>query len=245
MIRKSFSWLEGIGDKVEKKIIVDVKDWNQFISKDCVKGISKKRKSYFDRSLIKARKELFNENSSYFNFLKPSETWKLYGYFKSEVIFIDIEVDSLGEVILIGIFDGIFYKTLLRGSSFDKDIIKNEFSKFKLIVSFNGRSFDIPIIEKYFGFKVNIPHFDLRGVCSRLGLKGGLKKIEDDLGIFRPFHLKAYGGDNPVWLWKAWKASGDSKYIETLIEYNEYDTVNLKKIADYCYRMLSLEYNNV
>ena len=31
-----------------------------------------------------------------------------------------------------------------------------------------------------------------------------------------------------------YKASGDDYYLKLLVEYNEEDVINLKKVADYC-----------
>ena len=78
----------------------------------------------------------------------------------------------------------------------------------------------------------NIPHIDLRHVCAKLGLHGGLKQIEKTLGIKRPDDLEGVSGEDAVYLWQQYKATGKRDYLETLVRYNEEDIVNLMPIAD-------------
>ena len=74
---------------------------------------------------------------------------------------------------------------------------------------------------------------DLRHLCARMGLKGGLKQVERELGIKRtnPIVERLYGGD-ALTLWKMFRATGDEYYLHLLVEYNEEDCVNLQIIAE-------------
>ena len=65
-------------------------------------------------------------------------------------------------------------------------------------------------------------------------VKGGLKEIEKKLGIKRNKIIENFYGGDAVRLWRMYKATGDDYYIKLLIEYNEDDIINLKKIAEYC-----------
>ena len=136
-------------------------------------------------------------------------------------------------------FNGVDTKIMVRGINLDFNALKQELKKYKLIVSFNGSVFDMPFIEKrYPGVLPQIPHFDLRFGCSKLGIKGGLKGIEKLFGIKRRELVEnLYGGD-ALTLWKMWQASGDEHYLKLLVEYNEEDIINLKKIADSVYEKL-------
>jgi len=230
MINSSFIFLDKIGKQLERKIWQQgIKDWNTFIKTKKVIGISKKRKSYYDRKLIEARKAIYNNNSKFFN-LPQSETWRLYEHFKDQTIFLDIEVSGVSkydDITLIGLYDGIETKTTFNINH-------------KLIVTFNGATFDLPYISKrYPKLLPDIPNFDLRTACTRVNLTGGLKQIEKQLGIKRTNKIveKMYGGD-PLRLLKMYKATGDDHYINLLIEYNEEDIINLKPIADYVTKKL-------
>ncbi|MCK4590033.1 MAG: ribonuclease H-like domain-containing protein [Nanoarchaeota archaeon] len=235
MIEKSFVFLDRIGFKGEERIIREVKDWNGFLKADKVKGISRKAKLFFNRKIKDAQRELHSENADYFvGKLPKKEMWRLYNWFKDSVLFLDIEIDSYGEVIIIGMSDGYDSKLMVKGVNMDKDIFVNELSKYKLLITFNGRSFDIPKIEKTFGIKVDKAHIDLKPLCVNLGWKGGLKEVENILGIERPPHLRG----NPVDLWRAFHASGDEEYLDLLIAYNEEDVVNLKAVVERVYSEL-------
>ena len=243
MIEQSFIFLDKVSNKTEQNLWEQgINSWDSFIDAKKVKGISKARKGYYDRQLIKAKSALYAFDSSYFFKLPQSEMWRLYGFFKNECVFLDIETSGMYEkddITVIGLYDGLETKTMIKGINMDFYELKKELMKYKLIVTFNGATFDIPFIKKRYSFLPNIPNFDLRVACSRLGLNGGLKEIEKTLGIKRNNIIeKMYGGD-ALLLWKMFRASGDDYYLRLLVEYNEEDVFNLKKIADYVYEDLS------
>ena len=53
----------------------------------------------------------------------------------------------------------------------------------KGIVSYNGKSFDVPFIENYFGIQLSHAQIDLRYVLGSLGYIGGLKGCERQLVV--------------------------------------------------------------
>jgi len=245
MIKNSFIFLPKIKQKKELSIWKQgIKDWGDFLNRD-VRGISKRFKEEYDKEILTARKELYAGNSEYFSDKLPTtETWRLYEFFREETIFLDIETSSATSMnsylTVIGIFDGINTKTMVKDMNLNIDALKKEIRKYKLLITFNGSSFDIPYLnKKYPQLLPNIPHIDLRHCCNKIGLKGGLKDIEKKLDITRDNVIieRLYGGD-PIKLWKMFRASGDDYYLKLLVEYNEEDVVNLKRIADYCYSKL-------
>jgi len=240
MIQNSFIMLDRIGNITEKRIYEQgINDWDSFLETDKIKGMSERAKPYYNRKIKEAKSALYNLDSKYFlNLIPQSETWRLYDFFKEDAVFLDIEASGLGEkdiITMIGLFDGINTKTMIRGINFDLNCLKRELARYKLIVTFNGATFDIPFINKrYLDLIPEIPHFDLRTACERVGLKGGLKNIEKQIGIKRNSKIveKMYGGD-ALALWRMHRATGDDYYLRLLVEYNEEDVINLKKIADY------------
>ena len=243
MIQKSFLFLDGIKERTEHNIWNQgINNWDSFLGADRVKGIGKLRKGYYDRQLKRANSELYGLNSEYFLRFPQSEMWRLYGFFKDECVFLDIEttgVEKSDDITVIGLYDGLETKTMIEGINMDFYKLKRELMKYKLIVTFNGSTFDVPFIKKrYPKLLPNIPNFDLRVACNRVGLNGGLKEIERKMGIKRNKVIeKMYGGD-VLLLWKMFRASGDEHYLRLLVEYNEDDVFNLKKIADYVYDKL-------
>jgi hypothetical protein len=239
MIQNSFILLESINKKTEQNIWKQgIYTWDDFIKAKKVKGISNKRKPYYDRKLLEARKALYNLDSSYFiDKLPQSETWRLYDFFREDAVFLDIETSGLNiedDIMVIGLFDGINTKVMIKGINMDIEALKKELINYKIIITYNGSSFDIPFIKKrYPSLLPEIPHIDLRVACSRVGLTGGLKEIERILDIRRNKIIeKLYGGD-VLSLWKMFRASGDDYYLNLLVEYNEEDVINLKTIANF------------
>ena len=249
MIRQSFIFLDRISQDMEKRIWQQgIEDWNSFIGAKRIDGISKFRKGHYDRQINEAKKHLYSANSAYFaNMLTKGETWRLYPFFKEDAVFLDIEtMGYYGNITVIGLFDGIDTKMMVRGINLEKEIIKKELSKYKLIVTFNGSSFDLPVIERYFqGVLPYIPHVDLRHVCSKIGLTGGLKAIEKQLNIKRLPELEHVTGEDAAKLWRVFKATGDEHYLNLLIKYNEEDIINLKTIADFAIPKLWKDLKNM
>ena len=169
--------------------------------------------------------------------------WRLYDFFREDSVFLDIETTGLSksnnDITVIGLYDGISTKMMIKGINLDIDSLKKELQKYKLIVTFNGAAFDIPFInKKYPDLLPKIPNFDVKSATDKLKLKGGLKKIEKLLGIKRSNVVEKFYGGDALTLWKMYRATGDEYYLNLLIEYNEYDIINLKTIAEHCVKKL-------
>jgi len=234
MIRNSFIFLEKVRRKKEENLWKQgINDWDSFLSKGSneINRISAEKKYYYDRKIREAQQALLGNDSSYFiGKLPPVEMWRLYNYFREESGFLDIEVNSLGRVILVGISDYYHSNFFVQGVNLEKENVQQELLKYKMVITFNGSSFDLPKLRKELGIEVAVPHLDLKPLCINLGLKGGLKEVEKILNLKRPEHLNG----NPVELWKAFHASGDKEYLDLLIDYNKEDIENLKGVADWC-----------
>ncbi len=234
MIRKSFIILDGIGQRKEKSIWQCANDWDDFKNTKKIKGIAQLKKGFYDRQLEKASKELREDNAAYFKYLLPTtETWRLYNYFKKEAVYLDIETNDLAYPTVVGLYDGYDMKSFVRGFNLNGKALKQELGKHKILLTFNGSSFDLPVLKRYYPECLpDIPHIDLRHLCARLNLRGGLKMIETQLEIRRPRNLMGMNGDHAIYLWRAWMASGDDEYLDLLIKYNEQDVLNLEPLAD-------------
>ena len=79
----------------------------------------------------------------------------------------------------------------------------------------------------YWGSPVNMQaHIDLRYPLRSLGLVGGLKGCEQQLGISRP-GLENVNGFVAVLLWNEYRMRNNLKALETLLAYNIQDTLSL------------------
>jgi len=236
MIKNSFIFIDGITSKKEKLLWSQgIKDWDCFLAAKKIRGVSEKNRIIYNNNIECAKKALIENDLELFLKFPSKEAWRLYNYLKSEALFLDIEVGkNYRDIIIVGLFDGINTKIMVKNYNLDKNILINELKKYKLLVTYNGSCFDVPALEKFFGFRFNIPHFDLKHACLKIGLKGGLKVVERQLNISRPNNL--YG--RPYDAYRAFLASGDKEYLELLIKYNEEDIINLKFLADYCCKQL-------
>jgi uncharacterized protein YprB with RNaseH-like and TPR domain len=100
------------------------------------------------------------------------------------------------------------------------------------IYTYNGSRFDLPFIHSRLG--VNLAdafnHTDLMYHCWRKNLYGGLKKVERQLGIKR--RLEGVDGYEAVRLWWRYVENGDLDALNTLLEYNKEDVLNLRTLKE-------------
>ncbi|MCJ7730474.1 MAG: ribonuclease H-like domain-containing protein, partial [Sedimentisphaerales bacterium] len=96
------------------------------------------------------------------------------------------------------------------------------------IYTYNCSRFDVPFIHKKLGIdlKTEVVHTDLMYGCWRHNLKGGLKAVEQRLGIKRK--LTGIDGRMAVKLWWQYYNENDRQALKTLLKYNEEDVVNLR-----------------
>ncbi len=244
MIRNTFTILDGIGQRLERRLWREgILTWTHFLDTN-PSFISPQRKKYFDEILVFAGSELNEGNAGYFaSAVKRYEHWRLYDVFKNDSVCLDIETNGLppnsgGYVTLVGMYNGEGYKCFVRGENLTADALNEEFSKHKYLITFFGSVFDIPFLKSYFrGLRLDIPHFDLCFGARRIGLRGGLKKLEPYFGIQRQDEVKDMDGYDAVLLWQE-AERGCCRALDLLMKYNREDTVNLFDIADTIYRRL-------
>ncbi|MFW5991482.1 MAG: ribonuclease H-like domain-containing protein [Candidatus Nanoarchaeia archaeon] len=239
MIKKSFIFLPGIESATEKRLWCQgIYCWDDFLKTKRINGLSKKRKSLCDLEIKKASEAIKQGRVEYFlDKLKQKHMWRLYSYFADEAAFIDIEssgVRAKDNLIAIAVFDGFSDKVMIKGVNLNLSYLRQELSKYKLIITYNGASFDLPFLEKrYPSLLPRAVHIDLKPLCQRAGYSDGLKEIEKKFGVNRnPVLQRLYGGD-VYRLWRMFFATGDNYYLNLLAEYNSEDVINLKRIADY------------
>ena len=149
--------------------------------------------------------------------------------------YLDIETTGLSpfdcEITVIGIHICRGRKTRLVqlvGRDIDSYTILEALKDVDIIYTYNGSRFDLPFIHSCYG--VNLAelfnHHDLMYDCWRCNLKGGLKAVERQLGINR--ELKGVDGFEAVRLWWKYVESFDLDALNTLLQYNKEDVVNLE-----------------
>ena len=180
--------------------------------------------------LDESEKHLTNKNPVFFaNALDSDQYWRLVPEFRDSVAYIDIETTGLSkdynEITTIALYNGKEVRTYVNGQNLNK--FKTDIQQYKMIVTYNGKTFDVPFIEKYFGMRLEHVHIDLRYLLKNLGLTGGLKMIEYKLGIDRG-DLRSVDGFFAVTLWREYQRNKNANALETLLAYNCVDVVNLE-----------------
>jgi uncharacterized protein YprB with RNaseH-like and TPR domain len=176
--------------------------------------------------------------------LPTGERWRLLGAFADDAVYVDIETgdDVWGRegISAIGVLDREGPRLLLAGRDLER--FPALARRWRLLVTFNGSSFDVPILRRAFPeWTPPDAHVDLRHALARLGHEGGLKAIEDELGdlaLSRPPHLKGVDGWAACGLFRRGR-DGDAGALRLFAEYNLYDAVNLRTLAAYAYNALA------
>ncbi len=150
--------------------------------------------------------------------------------------FLDIETTGLSpwynEITVVGIhrFDTGFVQ--LVGEDITVGNILAGLEGANVVYTYNGKRFDLPFIHFRLGINLSefFTHHDLMYDCWRNNLYGGLKSVEQQLGI--PRRLKEINGYEAVRLWWRYANDYDEDALATLLEYNKEDVVNLKTLKE-------------
>jgi len=239
MLTRTFLHIPGVGPAREKTIWRDgLLCWNDML----------KDRDLFDdgppaaieQEIMLSRQKLALGDARWFEQrLGPSESWRMAADFDDgRIAYMDIETDggeatahregedAPGGTTVCAVWDGTDARVFLRNR--DLDQIPEYLSRYKVLCTFNGKAFDIPYLEGRFGKDFfQGAHLDLRPMSTAVGLKGGLKKIEKQLGIERPASIRRYTGYDAVKLWGAYRR-GRPDALEPLARYNLADAVNLQ-----------------
>jgi uncharacterized protein YprB with RNaseH-like and TPR domain len=140
--------------------------------------------------------------------------------------YLDIETSFQREVTLFGLLRSDRGLVQIVGAAITRDSIDEALRGIDTLCTFNGESFDLPVLRRAYGLGLleRCRSLDLSMECRRVGRRGGLKRIEDGLGI--PRSLRGVTGYDAMVLWERWE-SGDREALQTLLQYNRDDVVNL------------------
>jgi hypothetical protein len=239
VIENTFIHLQGIGPKTERNIWQKgISDWAGFLSH---KGnVISPAKDKLIRMQLEDSLAHYEDIEYFDDRLPASDKWRMYGNFRERSVYLDIETSgdySGGDLItVIGLYDGSNVYTFVNGQNLQE--FELAVSSYELIITFNGSSFDLPIIKKFFP-NISLPpgHIDLKFLYNRLGYRGGLKRIEKEMGINRDAAIDGMNGLDAVNLWKAY-TWGDHGALDLLIKYNAADIVNLKPLMENGYEKM-------
>ncbi|HEU4683337.1 MAG TPA: ribonuclease H-like domain-containing protein [Nitrospira sp.] len=238
VLQTGFTFLPGIGRARERDLHRQgIYTWSDFLAAPSVEGLSVHAKARYDALLSQARRGCSTGKSRQIGVLLPGrEHWRLYEWLRSQAAYVDIETDSWGRIVVVGIFARARFRSFVRGESLYVATLAAELTKYALLVTFNGTAFDLPrLLDAFPALPLDHPHFDLRIACRRLGYVGGLKAVEQRLGILRPPEVSGLHGGHAVRLWNRWRYARDEAAKQRLLTYNRADCMNLMPLADHCY----------
>lgn len=239
MLKNTFIHIPGIGTKTEERLWQSgIINWDGFKEPYPVK-LFQNRADHIEL-FIQESKEHFETGDPYYfeNLLPANQCWRMFPEFRDSTVYLDIETTGLKmwgfEITTISLYDGKTISYYVKGQNlkdFEKDI-----KRYKVIVTYNGKSFDIPFIESHFGINLPHAHIDLRYILASLGYRGGLKGCEKQLEIDRG-DLEDVDGYFAVLLWYDYIQNKNQKALETLLAYNIQDTVNLETLMVLAYNL--------
>lgn len=229
MLTNTFLHIPGIGEKTEKRLWdKGIFDWDRIEGA----GLTPAKMITVSQWVENSRIHLGKKDHAFFSDRLPAaQHWRLYPEFMESCAYIDIETTGLDAwsavITTIALYDGTDIKYYVNGRNLDDFL--TDIRDYDLIVTFNGKTFDVPFIESFFSTRIDQAHIDLRYVLASLGYRGGLKRCEKELGIHRG-DLDGVDGFFAVLLWKEFIKTGNEKALETLLAYNIEDVVNLQTL---------------
>jgi uncharacterized protein YprB with RNaseH-like and TPR domain len=243
LLERTFIHIPGIAETSERALWEQgCPDWQTFLAGGDRYSIGTASKRGARTTILRSAKALADGEHQYFaRKLKQKHAWRAFPAFRHSCAYLDIETDggNTGKSITtIGIWDGSKYHALVKGV--DLENFRDLISHFSMIVTYHGLGFDLPVLQRRFpDVAWDQIHVDLCPLLRRLGVTGGLKKIEKRFGIQRPPHIDGLNGYDAVLLWRKYQFRRDESALQTLLDYNEADVVNLEVLAEKAYELAS------
>jgi len=236
MINRAFLHFRGVGKKnLQKLEVAGLDEWSMVVQQKENIPFSEKFSEKFLNEVEECSQALEREDIYFFSKkLASPDKWRILERYFDKITYLDIETDGLdynsGITLIVCYHKGKLYK-FLRNENLDEFL--ELLPEVELLSTFNGSSFDLPVIQNFFRIgEMSCPHVDLRWVCYHLGFKGGLKSIEYKIGIQRPVDLKGVDGFEAVILWDNWSRYKDELSKERLIRYCSADVLSLKLLTE-------------
>jgi uncharacterized protein YprB with RNaseH-like and TPR domain len=239
MLKNTFCHIPGIGVKSERKLwSKGILCWDDMLSADSIE-VSKTSHFTLRMRVQESVENLENRNPNFFaRSLQSADQWRIFPEFRDSIAYLDIETNGRAGIdsyiTTIAMYDGKRLYHYVKDRNLGQFV--NDIAKYNVVVTYNGKCFDVPVIESFFGIKMPHAHIDLRYVLKSLGCTGGLKGCEKKLGLDRE-DLDGVDGYFAVMLWNEFKRRRNEKALETLLAYNTLDAVNLETLLVLAFNM--------
>jgi len=239
MLQNTFCHMPGIGPKTERRLwSAGILSWREGCERSGAVLPEHTAQSVAFHS-AESIERLARQDARYFHDRLPSnEHWRLFPQFRHSVAYLDIETTGLGPpgdyVTTIALYDGRRVRHYVHDQNMED--FRHDVEPYRLIVTYNGKTFDLPFLRECLGVRLDQAHIDLRYVLRSLGYTGGLKGCERQLGLHRG-DLEGVDGYFAVLLWHDYLKTGNQRALDTLLAYNVQDTVNLETLMVTAYNM--------
>lgn len=147
-------------------------------------------------------------------------------------LYLDVETTYQGKLTVIGLHHAAIGTIQLVGPDITRENLEKVLPPAICVYTYNGDRFDLPIIKNQVGvdLKARFRSVDLMKTCQRARLYGGLKRVEQVLGIRRQH--EGMSGKDAVALWYTYERDGDTAALERLLAYNREDVENLVQLRE-------------
>lgn len=144
--------------------------------------------------------------------------------------YLDIETCAGGQVTVVGVYREDRGLLQLVGGEITDVAVWKALEGVETVCTFNGDRFDLPLLERQtrLDLRSQFRSLDLLRECRRVGLKGGLKRMEERFGIART--TRGMSGWDALQLWGRYEGDGDREALRVLLEYNREDVMNLVQL---------------
>lgn len=230
MLRCSFCFLGGLGVDAERRLWRrGIVSWDDYCrSGGGVFNASRHERILADMGQAESALE-HNDVRHFLRCLPMSERVRVWPMIQGRTIYLDIETTGLShedKVTTVALYDGQRVLTYVRGQSLQA--LAADVREDAVLVTYNGRQFDLPFLRRELKHSFRQPHLDLCPILRKRGYTGGLKACERRLGVARKEMRDATGAKAPT-LWQAYRA-GDEAAIGSLLGYNVQDALVLERL---------------
>jgi uncharacterized protein YprB with RNaseH-like and TPR domain/predicted nuclease with RNAse H fold len=243
MLRQTFVHIPGIGKRTEVELWEHgIRNWDDAERFEKRFGhVGARLQHKLDEYIPRSREAVREKDALFFARLSAlGEAWRLFPEFANECVYLDIETTGLSSVFdtvtMVGLYDGRKYRVFVEGDNLRE--LPAQLRDYSVVITFNGAGFDLRFLKLAFPQLVLPPiHIDLRWITRKLGMKGGLKSIEAQMGLSRDASVEDFTGYDATVLWAKYMR-GQKSALEQLIQYNTEDVVHLKAIMEMAYDSL-------
>lgn len=246
MLRHTFCHIPGVGEKTERRLWdAGLTSWEAVLGREAGPRPAAARRLPVEHLRDSQRRHAAGDPAWFAQRLPAAQSWRLFRDFREQCAYLDIETTgmaSFDHVTTIALYDGRTVRHYVHGRNlhdFTRDV-----AAYRLLVTFNGKCFDLPFLERSLGVRLGQAHIDLRHVLRGLGYRGGLKNCERQLGLARP-GMEGMDGWVAVLLWREHQRKQDARALESLLAYNVQDTLNLETLMVEAYNRKLAELEGV